>query len=137
VKLSQVISETKIIFNSYWNNQTPVFYENEQFKPTGNESFIYYRVMEADKNQVGIYGNSAKKGLKRSNGFIYIDYFFKMGLPAEVVNQTVEGIISAMTNAQLSSGEIYEGVSSQIQRSGNKAFNFIRITIELDYEDIE
>lgn len=137
MKLSQVTTEIRAIFEAYWGTTTPYYYENVTFNSKGNDSFIYLKVVEADKNLVGIYGNSAKAGLKRSDGILYIDYFFKLGVDAVTVSQTVEGLISALSNQQLTDGETYEGIRTAIQKAGNRAYNFVRIKIELDYEDKE
>ena len=140
--LSEVNTEIRALFNGYWSSRTPVYYENENFEITKEKNggvsiteYIRLTIEEIDNNLIGL-GNGASGRLKRANCFAYIDYFFKPNTDVVTINEVAEGIIQAISNKPLTQGNTFEASRTPIVRTTNKSFNMIRITLNLDYENL-
>lgn len=143
MRLSEVNTEIRALFEAYWGTTTPIYYENISFNTfkannsaTAINSFIRLTIEQIKNENIGI-GTTSSKRLKRSSCFLFIDYFFQANTSVITVNETVENIIDAMQNKTLTQGRTYEGSRTGVYRATNKAYNMIRITMDLDYEYIQ
>jgi len=139
---AEVNTEIRSLFNTFWAGRTNVYYENENFDVTKEKNggvkiteYIRLTIRQLSNEMIGI-GSSASGRLKRSNCIVYIDYFFKPNTDIITINETIDDIIEAMQNKVLTNGFTYEGDRTPVTRTTNRSFNMVRISINLDYEQL-